>query len=322
MTKTACQAENPGMRPSRFTVFRRRTVRDFRINKGLYLLVLPVLIYYALFCYAPMYGAQIAFKNYMPALGITKSPWVGFQNFQDFFEGVYFWRLLGNTLRISLSYMVIGFPIPILLALLLNELRSGIFQRIAQSILYLPHFISLVVICAIVTDFTLDKGVVNIVLNRLFGWQPVSMLIKPEYFTAIYIISGIWQESGWGSIIYLAAITAVDQELYEAARIDGAGRLKQTLHITIPTIAPTIVIMLILRAGRIMSVGSEKIILLYNPAIYETADVISSYVYRQGLQDMKFSFSSAVGLFNSAVNFILLVSVNKVSKMVQGTSLW
>lgn len=301
--------------------FRRKVAKDFRINKGLYLLVTPVLLYYLVFHYVPIYGVQIAFRNFSVGLGIWKSPWVGFENFIEFFSSMYFWRLLGNTLRISFSYLIFGFPVPIIFALLINELRSKHFKRWSQSIIYLPHFISLIVICGMVRDFTLDTGVINYVLG-IFGWQPVTMLTRPEFFTSIYVISGIWQEAGWGSIIYLAAIAGIDQELYEAARSDGAGRFIQTLRITLPSIAPTIIIMLILRVGRVMNVGSEKIILLYNQAIYSTADVISSYVYRKGLLEMDFSYSAAVGLFNSVVNFILLVSVNKISKATQETSLW
>jgi putative aldouronate transport system permease protein len=285
-------------------------------------MAVPVVMYYVVFHYLPMYGAQIAFKSFDIAQGIWKSPWVGFQHFTEFVTGIYFWRLMRNTLLISLYQLVFSFPAPIILALLLNELRSEKFKRFIQTAVYLPHFISMVVICGMVLDFVSRTGVV-VQLMTFFGFEPVSLMTRPQYFRPVYIISGIWQEIGWGSIIYLSALASIDQEQYEAATIDGAGRFKKMLHITIPGILPTITILLILRIGQVMNVGFEKIILLYNSSIYEVADVISSFVYRRGLgESFQFSFTSAVGLFSSVINFILIVSANQLSKKISETSLW
>lgn len=300
---------------------KRRVVSDFRNNRTLYLMILPVLAYYLIFRYKPMYGAVIAFKDYLPMKGIMGSPWVGFKHFQDFFQQYYFWRILKNTLVISGASIIFGFPAPVILALLINELRSRAFSRTVQTISYMPHFISLVVICGLIRDFIQDDGVISVFLSN-FGIEKVSMLIKPELFVPIYVISDIWQNIGWGSIIYLAALSGVDQEQYEAATIDGAGKWKQLLHVTLPGIMNTIVIMLILRLGGIMNVGFEKIILLYNPAIYDTADVISSFVYRKGILGFNWSFSTAVGLFNSVINFIFLTGANCISKKVNSTGIW
>lgn len=300
---------------------KRRVVSDFRNNRTLYLMILPVLAYYLIFRYKPMYGAVIAFKDYLPMKGIMGSPWVGFKHFQDFFQQYYFWRILKNTLVISGASIIFGFPAPVILALLINELRGRTFSRTVQTISYMPHFISLVVICGLIRDFIQDDGVISVFLSN-FGIEKVSMLIKPELFVPIYVISDIWQNIGWGSIIYLAALSGVDQEQYEAATIDGAGKWKQLLHVTLPGIMNTIVIMLILRLGGIMSVGFEKIILLYNPAIYDTADVISSFVYRKGILGFNWSFSTAVGLFNSVINFTFLIGANWISKKVNSTGIW
>lgn len=299
----------------------KRIKRDLNLNKWKYLMILPVILFYLIFYYKPMYGAIIAFKDFNPGLGIVGSPWVGLKHFKDFFTGLYFTRILKNTLVISLSSLVFGFPVPIILALLINELRNKKYARFVQTATYLPHFISLVVICSMVKEFTSDSGIVSEIV-ALFGGKRAIMLNNPKLFVPIYVTSSIWQEAGWNSIIYLAAIAGVDQGLYEAAIIDGAGRLRQTLNITIPSILPTIIIMLILRIGNLLNVGYEKIILLYNPATYETADVISTFVYRKGLQEFSWSFSSAVGLFNSVVNFIFLIAANYISKTTQDTYLW
>ncbi|MCS7460879.1 ABC transporter permease subunit [Paenibacillus doosanensis] len=294
---------------------------DIRKNKLLYVMLLPVLLYYVIFHYAPMYGAIIAFKDFSPRLGIWGSDWVGFDNFRTFFTGAYFWRTIKNTILISFYELIFGFPAPIILALLLNEVKHSIFKRTVQTVTYMPHFISLVVICGIIKDFTSSNGVINDLIAWM-GGERFTFLLEPEMFRPVYVTSGIWQNIGWGTIIYLAALTGIDPEQYEAARIDGAGRWKQMIHITIPGIMPTIVILLILEIGRMMNVGFEKIILLYNPSTYETADVVSSYVYRVGLQDFNYSFSSAVGLFNSAVNFTLLIFSNWLSRKLNDTSLW
>lgn len=298
-----------------------RLKRDWRQNKSLYFLVIPVLIFYTLFCYKPMYGAIIAFKEYSPRLGIWGSPWAGLKYFQEFVSNPYFWRILKNTLWLSLSSLLFGFPAPIILALLINELKGKWFPKTVQTLSYMPHFISLVVVCSLIKEFTSSDGVINDFL-ALFGVQPQTMLNNPRLFVPVYVISDIWQGIGWGSIIYLAALTGIDQELYEAAKIDGAGRWKQTLHVTLPCIMPTVVIMLILRVGGLMNVGYEKIILMYNPVTYETADVISSFVYRKGILERSYSYSSAVGLFNSLINCLLLVGANWFSRKVNHTSLW
>lgn len=299
-----------------------KTLKKMWKQKELYLIVLPVLLYYLLFHYKPMYGLIIAFMDYSPLRGISGSTWVGLQHFMNFFQSIYFKRLLGNTLKISLATIVFGFPAPIILALLMNELRSKKFARVTQTITYMPHFISTVVICSMIREFVKPEGFITQILVKFFDYGGKNLLSQPENFLPIYVISDIWQGVGWGSIVYLAALTAVDTELYEAAQIDGAGRWKQMLHITLPGIMPTIIIMLIMRLGQVMSVGYEKIILLYNEGIYETADVISTYVYRMGLVDRQYSFSAAVGLFNSVVNFLLVILANRFSKKVSDTSLW
>lgn len=295
--------------------------KDFQKNWSLYLMVLPVMAFYIIFCYVPMYGALIAFQNYSPALGILGSEWVGFRNFTVFFTSPDFFKLLRNTLTISISSLVLGFPAPIILALMLNELRQKKFKSIAQTIMYFPHFISMVVMCGIIKTFTSDTGFITQILTVFTGVN-TNLLLHEEYFVPIYVISGIWQGVGWSSIIFLAALSGIDQELYEAATLDGAGRWKQTLNVTLPGIAPTIVIVLILNIGSLLSVGYEKIILLYNPLIYNTSDVISSYVYRVGMLNQDWSFSTAVGLFNSLINLILVVSANYISGKVNDTRLW
>ena len=306
------------------TPYIRRLGKDLKRYSGAYVMAIPVVAFYLLFCYKPMYGIIIAFKDYSPAAGIWGSDWAsnhGLQNFIDFFQSYYFGRILKNTLVISLTSILFGFPAPIILALLLNELRNEKFKRITQTISYMPHFISLVVICSMIKMFTSDKGLVTYLLSFL-GGPEISLLTKPQYFVPIYVISGVWQELGWGAIIYLAALSGIDQELYEAARIDGANRWQQTLHVTLPGISSTIIIMLLLRMGSVMSVGYEKIILLYNEGIYETADVISTFVYRKGLQDFQWSYSTAVGIFNSVINFIIVVLFNRISRKFGEVSLW
>ena len=279
----------------------------------LYLMILPVIAYYIIFHYLPMGGLIIAFKDYRVARGIFGSKWVGLKHFIGFFESEYAWRTIRNTLSISCLGIVFSFPAPIILAILLNEVKHEHFKKAVQTITYMPHFISLVIICAMVHDFCATRGLFNTILNAL-GFDSIDFLIQPGWFYPIYISSGIWQNIGWDSIIYLSALSAIDQELYEAAAVDGAGRLRRIWSITLPGIMPTITILLILRVGSIMSVGFEKIILLYNPSVYETADVISTYVYRRGLVDGKYSFASAVGMMNSIINFILLLSADRLSK--------
>nr|WP_248930774.1 ABC transporter permease subunit [Paenibacillus hamazuiensis] len=295
--------------------------KDFRKNKFIYLMGLAGIAYYVIFKYVPMYGALIAFKNYIPTKGIMGSPWVGFKHFIDFFNSYYFIRVLRNTLLINLYELLFAFPAPIILALLLNEIRLTFFKRLVQTVTYLPHFVSMVVICGMIVDFSQKAGLLNTII-AWFGGEKENLLLNPDLFRPIFIGSGIWQGVGWGSIIYLAALSSIDPQLYDAATVDGANRWQQMRHVTIPGMMPTIVILLILQIGGMMNVGFEKIILLYNPQTYETADVISSFVYRRGILEANYSFSTAVGLFNSAVNFMLLIVANRLSRKINETSLW
>ncbi len=295
--------------------------RDLKKNPYIYLLLLPVIAYYLIFMYQPMYGAQIAFKQYSPGKGIWQSSWVGFQHFTNFFNSYYFIRLLRNTLLLNVYNLAFGFPAPIILALLINEVKNSMFKRTVQTVTYLPHFISIVVICGIIVDFSSKDGLINTILAG-FGVHSIPFLTEPSWFRTIYISSGIWQEIGWGSIIYLSALASIDPQLYEACMVDGAGRFKQLWHVTLPGIVPTIIIMFILRMGRMMNVGADKVLLLYNPVTYETADVISTFVYRKGMLESNFSYSTAVGLFNSVINFSLLIGMNRLSRKFSETSLW
>ena len=298
-----------------------RLYRDIARHPALYLMFLPVLAFYLLFCYKPMYGVLIAFKNYRPARGIWGSPWVGPEYFVQFFESAFCYRLIRNTLLINLYSLLFAFPTPILLAVMLNEVKNAPFRRTVQTISYLPHFISTVVIVGIVKTLFSYNGAFTDIFVAL-GMPRVSMIAQPQYFRSLFVASGIWQSIGWDSIIYLAAVGNIDTELYEAAALDGAGRLKRIWHVTLPGILPTINIMLILRIGSMMSIGHEKVILMYSPNTYETGDVISSYVYRMGLENGSFSYSTAVGLFNSLVNLILVVLANTFSRKLTETSLW
>ena len=295
--------------------------RNFIRHRAIFLMSIPVLIYYLIFYYAPMYGVVIAFKDFSPKLGILGSSWAGLKHFYDFFNSYYFSRLIKNTLLLSFYSILWGFPAPIIFALLLNEIKYERFKKGVQTITYMPHFISLVVIAGLIKDFVATNGIINDLIVYL-GGERSNLLINPSLFRTIYIVSGIWQSVGFNSIIYLAAISGISPELYEAAVIDGAGRWKQILHITIPSIAPTIIILFILQIGNLMNVGFEKVLLLYNDSILETADVISTFVYRKGLLEFNYSYSAAVGLFNSVINCILLVVANFTSRKVSETSLW
>ena len=315
-------AQRKPLKPYAKMGFFGKAARDISKRPILYVMLLPVLVYYILFCYKPMYGALIAFTDYVPGKPLL-SNWVGLENFASFFKARDFKRLIGNTINISFSTIIWGFPAPIILALLMNELRSRKFTRVVQTISYMPHFISLVVVCGMIHQFTGSNGIITQLMYHLgMLKKPIALLSKSQYFVPVYVISGIWQEVGYGSIVYLAALTGVSAELYEAATIDGANRWQQTLHVTLPGILPTVITMLILRMGSVMSVGSDKIILLYNSSIYSTSDVISSYVYRKGIQSAQYSFSTAVGLFNSVINCTMLAVVNAISRKVTETSLW
>ncbi len=295
---------------------------DIRKNRAIYLMVLPVVLYFFIFKYFPMYGAVIAFKDFSPAKGIWGSDWVGFQHFKDFFQSYYFIRVLRNTFLISFYNLIFGFPAPIILAILLNEIRQKLFKSIVQTVSYLPHFISIVVISGLIIDFTNRGGIVNSII-MFFGGQDSALMNNAENFRTIFVSTSVWQELGWSSIIYLAALSGINPELYEAVRVDGAGRFRQIWSVTLPGLIPTIMILLILRIGGLMEVGFEKVVLLYNPNTYETADVISSFVYREGLaQGNDYSYTTAVGLFQSMINFILLISANSISRRFSGSRLW
>jgi len=298
-----------------------RLGRDLIINRYLYLMAIPVLAYFIIFKYLPMYGVIISFKNFNPRLGILGSKWVGFQHFKTFFSSIWFWRVITNTLAINFMNLLFGFPAPLILALLINEVRYKFFKKAVQTITYMPHFISMVVVAGMIITFTAKQGLINDLIVALGGERSV-LLMRAELFRPIYVISDIWQGAGFGSIIYIAAISGVDPELYDAASIDGAGRFRKMTSVTLPSIAPTVVILLILRIGSMMSLGFEKIILLYNESIFLTADVISSYVYRMGLLKFDFSYSAAVGLFNAVINFTLVICANTFSRKLQQSSLW
>ena len=290
----------------------------------LYAMLVPVLLYFIIFKYAPMYGVIIAWKRYSPSRGILGSPWVGWRHFESFFGSVYFWTILRNTMLINLYSLVFGFPIPIIFALMLNELRNVVFKRTVQTVSYLPHFISTVVVVGIIFDFLgPERGIITILLDRLLGLEPRIWLNQPGAFRTIFVASGIWQGMGWSAIIYIAALSAIDSQLYEAATIDGCGTIRKMLNVTLPGILPTIIIMLILRMGQLLNIGVEKVILLYNPLTYETGDVISSFVYRRGFAERpNQSFATAVGLFNQGINLLFLVGANALSRRVTETSLW
>ena len=293
--------------------FFRRLLNNIIEHPWLYVLALPVLVYYIVFCYWPMYGACIAFMDFNPVRGIARSEWVGFENFRLFFTDKDFFRVVHNTLSINIGLLVFAFPVPILFAILLNEVRSSRFQKITQTITYMPHFVSNVVICGLMIEFTRSDGLITALLTRL-GVENVNLLTKKEWFQPLYIFMNIWQEFGWDSIIFFAALTSISPELYEAAMMDGAGRVRQTIHVTLPGIRGTIVILLIMRIGNLMNLGWDRIYLLYNPLVYETSDVISTMVYRRGLLEFDYSFGTAAGLFNSVINVILLVAANALSK--------
>ncbi|MCL2528093.1 MAG: ABC transporter permease subunit [Defluviitaleaceae bacterium] len=307
--------------PGKVASFGKRVKKDFKKNWVVYLMVLPVVVFYIMFHYIPMYGAQIAFRNFRPIQGIWGSDWVGLEHLTRFFQGPFFFRLMRNTFMLNVHLLFWGFPAPIILALLMNEVRVQKFKRTVQTITYMPFFISAMVVAGIIMDFTLSTGIINDIIV-FFGGSRRNLLADPSLFRPIFVIQSIWQNAGWGTIVYLAALAGIDEEQYEAAMIDGAGRFRRIFSITIPGILPTIVIMLILRMGSMMTIGFEMILLLYQPATYETADVISTYVYRVGLLQANFSFATAVGLFNSVLNFALIVMANAISKRVNETSLW
>jgi len=278
--------------------------------------------YYVVFRYVPMYGIVLAFKNFSAAKGILGSTWVGLKWFQQFFTSAYFPRIVRNTFLVSIYYLIFSFPVPIIFAILLSEIRHRWYQRIAQTASYLPYFISMVVAMGMVVSFlNPDEGILNVLLVKL-GMTPIDFMNQAQWFRPVYVVSGIWQNFGFNAILYLAAITSIDVQLFEAATMDGATRMQKIRHITLPSITSTIVILLILNLGNMLNVGFEKIILLYTPATYETADVISTYVYRRGLLENNFGFGTAVGLFNSVINFVLIIVFNKLARKLSDVSLW
>jgi len=298
-----------------------RIVKDFRKNKMVYLMAVPMVVFLVLFRYLPMLGIAIAFQDFKYRVGFFGSKWVGLKHFQSFVNGYYFGRVVSNTLIISLLDLLFVFPMPILLALLINEMKGQRFKRLVQTVSYMPHFISIIVFSGMIIEFCSLDGLISKIIS-IFGGERVNLLMKPEAFRGVYTASSIWKETGWGAIIYLAAVTRVDPQLYEAAEMDGATRLGKLWHITLPGILPTVIMMLILKMGNMMNVGFERIILLYNDVTMETADVISTYVYRKGLIDMNYSFSTAVDFFNSIINFSLVLLTNAISRRVSETSLW
>ncbi len=295
-----------------------------RILKDRYLLLLflPCLIYYILFKYVPMWGVLISFKDFKPFIGFWGSEWVGLKHYIDFFNNPDAWRIIRNTLLLGVYTLLWCFPLPIVFALALNELTRPKFKKFVQTVSYMPHFLSAVVVCGMLNSFLSPvRGIVNIIIN-MFGGETINFLSTASWFRPIYVASEVWQTLGWGAIVYLAAITNVDPQYYEAAKLDGASRLRQIWSITLPCIAPTVATMLILRIGSILEVGLEKVLLLYSPAIYETSDIIATYVYRQGLVSGNMSYATAIGLFSSVINLVLLVSANYFSKKFADTGLF
>ena len=295
--------------------------RDLRNNWSIYIMALFPVAYFIIFNYIPMGGILMAFQNFNIRKGLWGSQWVGFDQFIRYFNSEYFVRTVSNTLLISIYGLIFSFPFPIIFALCLNEVRNKMFKKVTQTISYLPYFISVVVVVSILNDFCKANGVLT-QLAAAFGDTGGALISRPEWFRTLFIGSNMWQHLGYNAIIFISALAAIDPELYEAAVIDGAGRWKQTLYITLPGIASTIVVLLILRLGQIMNVGYEKIILMYGPTTYKTGDVISSYVYRVGIIDSDYSYSTAINLFNSVINFIILFLGNTLSRKISDTSLW
>lgn len=311
-----------GKDPEGRYTFRARAKRDLRHNWWLWVMFLPVIIYYAIFSYAPMYGILMAFKDYKVRLGLMKSPWVGFEYFHRFFSGYNFWTLIRNTLGISVYSLAVGFPLAILFALLLHYLTLNRLKKTVQMVSYAPYFISTVVICGMLTIF-MDpaNGVFNRVLAA-FGHEPVAFLSVPQYFKSIYVWSGVWQGTGWSAIIYISALSGVDYQMHEAAIIDGATKIQRIWYIDLPSIRPTIVMLLIMSLGSLMNVGFEKVYLLQNDLNFAASDIISTYVYRVGLVNSDFGYSTAVGLFNTVINLIILVAANTAARKATGDGLW
>ena len=292
------------------------------LHYQLFLLLLPALIYFLVFHYAPMYGVQIAFKDFTAVKGINGSLWAGFKHFNNFINSPSFGLIISSTIKISLYTLLVGFPFPILLSLMMNEVKNKTFKKMVQTVTYAPHFISMVVLVGMINlFFSPVSGIVN-QLIQLMGGKAINFLVSPQWFIILYVLSHVWQNTGWSSIIYIAALASIDLQLHEAAITDGASKWQRLWHINIPGILPTIVILFILNSGHIMSVGFEKVFLMQNPLNMQASDVISTYVYRTGLMSAEYSFASAVGLFTSVINFVILLMVNAIAKRVNETSLW
>ncbi len=312
------QARLSGGRKAVWTGLWRKIMKNWE----LYLFLLPTLIYIIVFKYLPMYGVTIAFKNFNPALGIQGSPWVGLRHFERFFNSYWFHDLLRNTLALSVFQLVASFPMPIIVALMLNQVRHKRYKKVVQTVIYAPHFISTVVLAGIMFVFlSPSSGIVNKAIE-LLGGEPVFFMARPEWFRPLYVLSGIWQGTGFGTIVYLAALTSVPPELHEAAIVDGATKLQRIRYIDIPSIIPTAVILLILEMGNIMNIGFEKAYLMQTSLNVTASEIIPTYVYKVGLLQAQWSFSAAVGLFNAVINFILLITVNRIAKSLSNTSLW
>ena len=294
---------------------------DFKKHWPLYLMVLPTVIFYIVWLYMPMYGIQVAFRDFMPRRGITGSPWVGMDNFVAFFNSAFAWRVIRNTFLLSFYNLVWVFPVPIIFALLLYEIRNEPFKRVIQTISYMPFFISLVVVSGIFINFSATNGVFG-EMQRTMGRDAINLFGVPGLFRTMFNITEVWQNTGFNSIIFLAALASVNPELFEAAKIDGASRLRQVWHVSLPGILPTITILLVLRIGNLMTVSFERVLLLQNGLTMEVSDVISTFVFRRGLVDFNFGLATAVGLFNSVVNFAFLLAANKFANKVTGTGLW
>jgi len=295
--------------------------KELKRDKLLIIMLIPAMVTVVLFSYVPMGGLVMAFKDYSPKLGILGSQWVGFQHFKDFFSSIFFWRLFRNTMILSALSILPGLLVSIVFAILLNEIQNRTYKNIIQTISYMPHFVSLVVVVSIINCFFSPTGVINKLVTDS-GGIPIQFTSDPNWFPYLYIGSEIWQHFGWNSIIFMAAITSIDPYLYEAAVIDGAKRFKQMIHITLPCLLPTIMVILIMNSGWVMNIGFEKIILMYSPANYETADVINTYVYRKGILGSQFSFATAIGLFNSIINSIILLTMNYISGKVTEITLF
>lgn len=299
------------------------TLKKIMKSWQLYVLLLPAVLYTLIFAYFPMYGLQIAFKDFVANLGVWGSPWVGFKHFIKLIESYNFMQILGNTLGISIYGILVGFPLPILFALVINEANNGFFKKMVQQVTYAPNFISIVVLVGMINVFFADgpTGIMNVLLDKV-GLEPVAWLSKASLFKSLYVWSGVWQATGWSAIIYIAKLSGVDPELHEAAMIDGASRLQRLIHINVPSLLPTITIMFIMAVGGILGVGYEKIYLMQNKLVIDTSEVISTYVYKVGLVNGQYSFSTAVGLMNSVVGIVLLSVTNQLCKRFGGTTLW